>query len=660
MADNTNTWHQNTDFDLHRKDDREADSDTDRNADWRNSVDKLLAGADFEKALVSSTFDDIKIQPLYSQCPNAPFIGRGDESWSIQQSYKTCTLEHVNRQILSDLSGGVTSIELTLARSSDQSSARSSLACHRVDDLQQLLNGVHPEMIRISLTPASDNRLTGALLLAYYHQQKIAPENIYCALNIDPLKTQAETGHCSQRAVSSLAEYASYCAKQFPNTTSICVDSSVYHNAGCTEAQELAYILATTVEYLRALRSLDADTACNQLRFRIALDNDFFINIAKLRALRELLRQIKESCGAQPTNTLIDAVSGSRSLSTLDESVNILRISSQTAAAMVGGASGFNCAPYDHLTTNTEKDISDKSRRLARNTHHVLIEESGLLKVSDPTRGSGYIEALTGEFCKSAWALFQQIESAGGMQQALTSGAIAEQINDSCVKRTDALRTGKSTIIGVTEFPNQNEFPLPAEAAKEAVNSVAAVNTSTATTPATVPALISALSAGESTLDYQTYYSDPIITEPLGRFRDAQLFEELRLRSHAYENTNSSLPEVTLITLGSRKDYAARTGFCKGFFAVAGIQTKSVEIIDELKSEQLKSSKLLVLCSSDKLYLDNAEMIKSLSDTRAIWIAGNNPKVLSKTGGVISESVHLRCDKLGLLNKALDLLGVPA
>lgn len=643
MTDKTLDWHQQADFKQHS------------HADWRDAVDKLLAGADFTNTLVSSTLDNIEIQPLYQQDVTAPFISRGTRPWSIQQTYHTGSLESTNRQILSDLSDGVNSIELEFATTGlDQTDNESGIACYNLEDLAQLLNGVHTEMVQISLTPGSKNRLTGALLLAYYRQQHTAPEQLQCAFNIDPLKSLALSGHCATSALSGLEQYASYCANQLPNATSLCIDSSVYHNAGCTEAQEIAYTLATTVEYLRSLQSLTADEAFSQMRYRIALDSDFFLNVAKLRAVRELLRQIKAHCNAKPAITIIEAVSGIRALTTLDSATNILRISTQTAAAMTGGANGFNCTPYNQLTAAT-----DKAQRLARNTHHMLIEESGLLNVDDPARGSGYVEALTKSLCESAWHLFQTIESAGGMHKALESGLVAGQIKQSCKKRSDALAAGDATMIGVTTFADLEETPQAAGTIKS--NAIKSTHsTDQKDSIASVVSLVDVLSEGGSTLEYQHHLQAKASSTPLDYYRDAELFEKFRLRSQNYQTSNSKLPEATLITIGEQKDYSARAGFCKNFLGVAGIKTQLVDLNTALHANESDRAQLMILCSSDNHYLDNAEKIASQEVFKNLWLAGNNPKVLSQLGSSISESIHLRANKTDLLEKALTLLGVPA
>ncbi len=637
MSEKTRNWHQNSTFDPHSYN------------DWRASVDELLRGADFDKTLVSNTLDDIRIQPLYQQMADAPFYGRGNSTWSIQQTYSHGNLQENNQQLLSDLSDGLTSIELALPAVNSGTGDSNTLPCYAVSDLEHLLTDVHPQMIEISQRPGPDNRLTGALLLAYYCQQKIAPADVHCALNIDPLGTQALHGQCAKEAISELSQFALYCDKHFPNASSVCVDSSVYHNAGCSEAPELAFVLASTVEYLRALQSLDTNLAFNQIRYRISLDSDFFLNVAKLRAARELIRQIQQNCGAENSTIVIDATSSTRSLSTLDPSVNILRTSTQATAAMAGGANGFNCAPFDELTGSTPK-----ARRLARNTQHILIEESGLTDINDPARGSGYVESLTADLCQAAWKLFQEIEASGGMHKSLEQGLIAGEIEVYRKARTSALATGRSAMIGVTEYPNLEEAHERASATQADNHSTASGNDTAETQSVSIPALVGALSEGKSIAEFESRGNFRVKSEPLNQFRDSHPFEQLRHKSQVHQKNRGTPPTVTLITIGSQKDYAARVAFCKNFFAVAGIDTKTTD-----HAGDLNNTNLAVLCSSDKKYLQEASLLCTSVKAKNLWIAGNNQEVLTALEALnVSESIHLRCDKLTLLDKAFSMLGV--
>ena len=634
MATDKHSWNNNSPFEA------SAFSLT----DWRSSAEKLLGDVDFNDALVSDTADSIEIQPLYLQHKNAPFYSRGKHDWEICQTYTGDNIEQVNQQILSDLTEGISTVELTLS-----SQSASSLTCNTVTDLERLLKGVHPQMIKLSLTPAADNALHGTLLLAYYYRHKLVTEHINCAFNIDPIGHQARTGLSASSPLQQIDTIVEHCASHYTNVSSLCADSSVYHNAGSTEAQELAFLLATTVDYLRAITTVDIEAAFKQLQFRLALDSDYFLSIAKLRAARELLGQIARSCGASAPQIAIDTVTGTRSMAALDTSVNILRTSTQAAAAMAGGASGYLCEAYDSLAEN-----SSTARRLARNTHHILKEESGLLAINDPTRGSGYIESLTEGLCSSAWQLFQKIEAQGGMLKSLESGFIQQQIASARSKREHAIATGDKTIIGVSQYPNLQEQTVAADG--EQTTKPKLQNDETVAPPPSITAFVGVLADGEDISNFQSQTNTVQSSEPLTPYRDSLAYEQLRHRSNVFLESNGNRPTVSLLTFGTKKDYSARFKFCTDFFASAGIETTVNAIEDKPKL----SAPLAVLCSSDKLYLSDAQTFSNALDHSTIdnvWLAGNNPKVISVLKNNIKDTIHLQCDRIKLLNEALTLLG---
>jgi len=315
---------------------------------------------------------------------------------------------------------------------------------------------------------------------------------------------------------------------------------------------------------------------------------------------------------------------------------------------MAGGASGYLCEAYDSLADN-----SSKARRLARNTHHILKEESGLLAIDDPTRGSGYIESLTEGFCSSAWQLFQQIEAEGGMLKSLASGFIQQHIESARNKREHAIATGDNAIIGVSQYPDLQE--KTAVAVGEQATEPKSQKDKTVEPPPSITAFVGVLADGENIRNFQSQTTAQS-SQPIPPYRDSSVYEQFRYRSNAYLESNGSRPTVSLLTFGAKKDYSARLKFCTDFFAIAGIET-SVSAIED-KPEL--SAPLAVLCSSDKLYLSDAQTISKALDNSALdnlWLAGNNPKVISVFKNNIRDTIHLQCDRTKLLEQALTLLG---
>ena len=203
-------------------------------------------------------------------------------------------------------------------------------------------------------------------------------------------------------------------------------DGRVIHNAGGSEAQELAFALAVAVEYMRALEAggVKLDDARRMIFFRMAADADQFLTIAKFRALRKLWARVEEACGLAPAPAFISAETAWRMMTKRDPYVNMLRATVAAFSAGLGGADSVTVLPY-----TAALGLPDAfARRIARNTQLVLIEEANVHRVADAGAGSGAIESITQELCAAAWRLFQGIEAAGGAAEALASGYIQRAV----------------------------------------------------------------------------------------------------------------------------------------------------------------------------------------------------------------------------------------
>jgi len=426
-----NSWYNDSPFEA-----RDEDNEL-----WLAAIDKLIDGASFDEKLVSTTRDGIKIQPLYEQANDAPLYARAPDSWLIPRAYKIESVKSTNKDIIADLATGTNAVELLLNHDN----------CQTLAQLHSLLNNVHTEMLQLSLAPSAHN--ADLAMIVFAHADKTDPASLQFAINADPLGTMAHSGIDCENHLKNAAIIAAYCAESYPNTTALCVDTSMYHNAGCSEAQELALLLATCTEYLRAMEDIDVSIALSQLRYRIALDSDYFLSVAKLRAARALLTQLAQHCGVSQFAPVIDTVSSLRTMTAMDETVNILRTTTQATAAMTGGANSYYCDPYNMLS-NSE---STRAARLCQNTHHVLIEEAHLLQVQDPMRGSGFIESVTDSLCEQAWQQFQETEQHNGLCASLRSGAITALVKDAAAKRKDELENNETSMVGVNIYPNSED-----------------------------------------------------------------------------------------------------------------------------------------------------------------------------------------------------------
>ncbi len=227
-------------------------------------------------------------------------------------------------------------------------------------------------------------------------------------------------------------------------------DGRVVHNAGGSEAQELAFALAVAVAYLRALEAggIALDDARRMIAFRLTADADQFLTVAKFRAIRLLWQRVEEACGLAPSPAFVAAETAWRTLTRDDPYVNILRATIATFAAGIGGADAIAIVPF-----TAARGLPDRfARRLARNTQLVLLEEAGIARVADPTAGTGWSEDLTDKLCRAAWALFQEIEAAGGVAAALERGLIQRKVADARAARERALAAKTEVLVGATEY----------------------------------------------------------------------------------------------------------------------------------------------------------------------------------------------------------------
>ncbi len=372
-------------------------------------------------------------------------------------------------------------------------------------------------------------------------------------------------------------------------------DGRVIHDAGGSEAQELAYVLAVGVAYLRALEDtgIPLEDARRMIYARLSADADQFLTMAKFRALRLLWARIEQSCGLTPEPLFIVAETSWRMLTQRDPDVNMLRATIAAFSAGLGGANSVSVLPH-----TLALGLPDAfARRIARNTQLVLLEESNLDKVSDPAAGSGGIEALTKQLCEAAWLLFQEIEKAGGALAALEKNILQPKVAAVRAARDVNIAKRKDILTGASEFPNLNEKKPTVLDAK----------------PAALP------------------WTDEVAQtfDALAPIRLAAPLEELRDRSDAMLAKSGKRPAVFLANLGTPADFTARATFTKSLFETRGIEALGNDGFADpatlAAAFRASGAKLVCLCSSDKVYAAQAIAAAQAlhgAGARHIYLAG--------------------------------------
>src|SRR5215831_13372524 len=539
---------------------------------WRKLVEHVLKGGPFDSRLVAKTYDRLAIEPLYGRRAQAqPVAGRMPGApWSVMQRVDHPDPAAANTEALDDLENGASGLSIIFA------GAIGAYGCGLPASeaaIARTLEGVHLDAgIALDLDAGAQAHDAGRLLPALVGRRGLSPAATNIRFGFDPIGAAATAGARALRIsdlAATLGAAVSDLAAQGFRGPFAPADGRVIHGAGGSEAQELAYVLAVAVEYLRALeaRGIALEAARGMIYFRLAADADQFLTIAKFRALRMLWARVEQACKLAPAPPFVAAETAWRMMTKRDPYVNMLRATIAVVAAALGGADAITVLPFTmalglpHLF----------ARRIARNTQLVLLKESNLAKVTDPAAGAGSVEDITEQLCVAAWVQFQEIERAGGAWAALEQGMIQTKVAAVRAERQAAVARRKDVITGTSDFPDLAEAP------------VSVLDVPRVPPPASTSAF-----------------------EPLPRIRLAEPFEQPRDASDQMLARTGARPKIFLANLGTPADFTARATFAKNFFAAGGIDATSNDGFtshDEIVAAfRASGAKLACLCSSDEVY----------------------------------------------------------
>ncbi|GAA5116868.1 methylmalonyl-CoA mutase family protein [Pseudonocardia adelaidensis] len=577
------------------------------------------AGAGFEK-LTWRTLDDIPVLPLYTarDVPDpdgvgvpgaAPYVrggranGPAPDGWDVRQRHADPDPAAARTAVLADLENGVSSIWLAVGAGGSA-----------VADLGAVLDGVHLDLAPVVLDATADTAETEIAAAQAFLDLAGERDGVRGTLGLDPVGRRARTGDGPD--VDVVVPVATTVASAFPRVRVVVVDALPVHGAGASDAQELGFSLAAGVAYLRALTGagLDLATAAGLLEFRYAATVDQFPTIAKLRAARRLWSRVTEASG-QALPQFQHAVGSPSMLTRRDVHGNLLRGTVAGFAAGVGGADAVTVAPFDAAAGAA----GPFSRRIARNTQSLLVQEAHLARVIDPAGGSWFVESLTRELATAAWAFFQEIEAAGGVLAALDAGLVADRVAVVRERRAEAAARRTAPIVGVSEFAHLAEPPQ------------------------------------------QRPPEPPPAAGGLPRYRPAEPYEAFRDRSDAVLEETGSRPRAFLATLGPLSAYTARAAFARNLLQAGGIETPEAgptETPDDVAAAFREAgTPVAVLCSTDPLYADRAA-----ATVEALRAAGARYVLLAGKAEVPGVDGHLAagCDALAVIESVHRALEVQA
>ncbi|MGX9672405.1 methylmalonyl-CoA mutase small subunit [Mycobacterium sp. HM-7] len=611
----------------------DASTVRDRYARWQENVAGVLAKstrkavedlpADPERLLDSPTYDGFPVRPLYTSLDGLPepalpghwpFTRGGDAhrdvlaGWKVTESFPiagdvdAADVRTVNGAILLALTDGTSALEV-----------RVGAAGVPVDQLDRVFEGVFLDLVPVILDAgadiggAADQLLT--LVKPFDADQRA---RLSIDLGADPL-----TAPLSGRAAATEADVVATAAKLTEydgGVRAVTVDAAALHNLGASASLELAGAIAAGVAYLRLLteNGLSAADAFRQISFRFAADDDQFATIAKLRAARRLWARVAEVVGAPDSGAAtIHAVTSKAMMSQRDPWVNMLRTTLAAFAAGVGGADTVLVETFDAaINGGLPGTAVTFSRRMARNTQLLLLEESHLGRVVDPSGGSWFVEDLTDQLAQQAWAKFQELESLGGFVAARDH--LSTQIAEVAARRADDIAHRRNALTGVNEFPNLDETALA-----------------------------------------QT-------DSPPGVVRYAAAFEALRNRSDAHLAKTGKRPQAVLLPVGPLAEHNIRTTFASNLLASGGIEAVNPGTVDVAAAASASAGHVAaVLCGTDARYADEAsDVIKAAraAGVRHVYLAGPE-KAVAAAADQPDEFLTMKIDAVEALSTLLTRLG---
>src|SRR5881227_3230795 len=334
---------------------------------------------------------------------------------------------------------------------------RCGVAISSLADMEDLFRGIPLDQVSTSMTINGPAAILFCFYVAAAERQGVASDKLRGTVQNDILKeymAQHAWVYPVEPALKIIVDMFEWCAEHAPLWNTISISGYHIREAGATAAQELAFTLANGFTYVErgVARGLDVDAFAPRLSFFWDVHNDFFEEIAKLRAARRIwARHMKERYGAKDPRSLMmrfHSQTAGVTLTAQQPMNNIIRVAYQAMAAALGGTQSLHTNSMDEtLALPTEESV-----QVALRTQQILAYETGIPNVIDPLGGSYYVETLTTELEREAETLFTQIEEVGGVVRGLETGWLQRRINESAARQQWEIEQHRRIIVGVNEF----------------------------------------------------------------------------------------------------------------------------------------------------------------------------------------------------------------
>jgi len=421
----------------------------------------------------------IKMEDLSGQFPYTrgiqPDMYRG-RHWTMRQYAGFSTAEESNKRYKYLLANGTMGLSVAFDlptqigydsthMMSEGEVGKVGVAIDTLRDIEILFDGIELEKITTSMTINATASTLLAMYIALAKKQGADIQKISGTIQNDILKEYAARGTYiyppkpSMRIITDIFEY---CSKEVPKWNTISISGYHIREAGSTAVQEIAFTLSNAKAYAQAAieKGLDINVFGQRLSFFFNAHNNFFEEIAKFRAARRMWAKMAKELGAtNPKAQMLrfHTQTGGSTLQAQQADTNIVRVTLQALAAVMGGTQSLHTNGFDEaLSLPTEN-----AARIALRTQQIIAYESGVVDTVDPMGGSYFVEELTNQIEAEAWKYIEKIDAMGGAVSAIEEGYMQKEIADASYRYQTAIENNEKVIVGVNKFTVQEEVAPP-------------------------------------------------------------------------------------------------------------------------------------------------------------------------------------------------------
>lgn len=651
--------------------------------EWKQAAEVALKGAPFDKKMFTKTFEGITLQPIYTAAdvenlkdchafPGAQDFLRGvksapqhDRLWEIAQGVDARCPRQAGELAAEELKRGATAIHPVLDYSSTHgmdvpACERRGVSICALEHLEKFFAAADPSEHELHIAAGASALPMLGMIAAWCEKHGVALSSLKGCVGADPVGSLARDGSLS-RSLDSLYDEMAQTLLWAENhqcaLRTILIRGSIYANAGASAVQETACALADAVAVIRAMseRGIAPDATARHLRFEVGLGANFFMEIARLRALRVLWAHVARAFGCEGESAKVNvfAETSPFTATVYDPYVNILRTSTQAFSAAVAGVDAMNVNCFDWAV----RPATEQARRIARNQQIMMQTEFNFDAAVDPAGGSWYVETLTRQVEDRVWELFQKIESEGGLVKALQSGLIQNEIGAVLADRFKKLATRAERAVGNNMYANMAETPLDVPASNlaefKAAREAKVAEIKERRCPDCLAKALKDVAesakcgkGGQVVHAAEAFAAEALLSDlwktldaagpcelkvaPLEPHRWTEQYEALRKRTEDYAATTGGNVKVFLANMGPIPQHKPRADFSTGFFEVARFEVlkndgfETVELAAEAAAKS--GADAAVICSTDDTYPELvpplAKLIKEKRPDMTVFLAG--------------------------------------